>query len=65
MEEDSSTNHQHCRPESRARLGRCFTLSDLKITTGVGEMAQWLGAFTTLAEDPSLVPRTHIVAHNL
>lgn len=33
--------------------------SDLKITTGVGEMAPWLGAFTALAEDPSLVPRTH------
>jgi hypothetical protein len=31
---------------------------------GPGEMAQWLRALTTFTEEPSSVPRTHIVALN-
>ena len=28
------------------------------------EMAQWLRVLVTLVEDPSLVPSTHMAAHN-
>lgn len=28
------------------------------------EMAQWLSTLVTFPEDPSLVPRIHMVAHN-
>ena len=29
-----------------------------------GKMAQWLRALAALAENPDLVPSTHIVTHN-
>lgn len=31
---------------------------------GAGELAPWLRALGSLAEDPSSIPRTHITAHN-
>ena len=32
----------------------------IKLFLGAGEMALWLGALATLAEDPDSVPRTHM-----
>jgi hypothetical protein len=38
--------------------------SFLKNNFWAGEMAQWLRACVALAEEPSLVPDTHMVIHN-
>lgn len=34
------------------------------ILLGTGEMAQWVETLDALAEDPSSIPRPHMVAHN-
>lgn len=31
---------------------------------GAGKITQWLRALASLAEDPGLIPKTHMVAHN-
>ena len=41
----------------------CRVLKKLKIG-GIGEMALWLRALSTLASDLSSVPGTHIAVHN-
>jgi hypothetical protein len=41
------------------RVTKCLTRHDLR----AGEIAQWLRTLAVLAEDPGLIPRTHIVVH--
>jgi hypothetical protein len=46
--------------EKKYRLA--FTYYDLKFER-IREIAQWLKSLAALAEDPSLIPSTHTVAH--
>jgi hypothetical protein len=41
-----------------------MNVSSLEIYYDVGQMARWLRALATLAEDLGLVPSTHVGANN-